>query len=255
MSDDIILVTGGFDPLHSGHIAYINEASQHGRVVVGVNSDEWLKRKKGKAFMPLDERMEIMRNLKHVLCAIAFNDEDDTACDAILKVKALFPKNNIIFTNGGDRVEGNIPETISFADDPRVRFLFGVGGFHKKNSSSWLLREWKEPKTERNWGYFRVLHDVPGMKVKELTIEPHSELSMQKHENRNELWIVSEGKCTVNSLMESGYEIPPRELNKHDFHFIVASEWHKLFNPYDEPCRIVEVQYGSSCTEDDIIRK
>jgi cytidyltransferase-like protein len=255
MKDNIVIVTGGFDPIHSGHIDYINSAKEHGRVVIGLNSDEWLKRKKGVSFMSYDERHSITSNLKSVTCVIDFDDSDNSACDAIKKVKAMFPNANIIFANGGDRTEQNIPEMDRYKDDPTVSFLFGVGGENKKNSSSWILQEWKAPKTERPWGYYRVLHEVPGMKVKEMTINPKCELSMQKHLKRSEHWIVAEGKVDVQSRLDDGQTTPEFILMKHDSQDILKNSWHKLLNPYDEPCRIVEIQYGEMCVEEDIERE
>jgi cytidyltransferase-like protein len=248
----IVLVTGGFDPVHSGHIEYINKARELGRVVVGVNSDEWLTRKKGQPFMSIDERLSIMGNLKNVLCAIRFDDSDGSAKDAIKKVREMFPKETIIFANGGDRTKENIPEMDTDVDN--VQFIFGVGGENKMNSSSWILQEWKTPKTERKWGYYRVLHEVPNMKVKELTVMPGESLSMQKHQFRNEYWIVSEGQCVVNSRMDNGYALPPKSLNKHEEFKISKTEWHQLTNPFAAPCRIVEIQYGDKCIEEDIER-
>jgi cytidyltransferase-like protein len=248
----IVLVTGGFDPIHSGHIEYINRARELGRVVVGVNSDEWLTRKKGQQFMSIEERLSIMGNLKNVLCAIRFDDSDGSAKDAIKKVRELFPKETIIFANGGDRTKENIPEMNTDVND--VEFLFGVGGENKMNSSSWILQEWKAPKTERKWGYYRVLHEVPNMKVKELTVMPGESLSMQKHQFRNEYWIVSEGQCIVNSRMDNGYALPPKSLGKHDEFKIATKDWHQLTNPFATPCRIVEIQYGDKCIEEDIER-
>ena len=253
MSDAIVIVTGGFDPIHSGHIAYINAAAQLGRVVIGVNSDDWLIRKKGAFFMSYEERVNIIRNLKNVMGIVEFDDSDGSAKDAIVQVRKLFPKNQLIFANGGDRTSTNIPE-MDIKDDNLI-FKFGVGGEDKKNSSSWILQEWKAPKTERPWGYYRVLHDVPGIKVKELTVNPGKSLSMQKHNKRSEYWIVDEGKAQVNSLLDSGYKVPAVKLEKHDSHDIDKNSWHQLTNPYDVPCKIVEIQYGISCDEDDIERK
>lgn len=253
MTDSIVIVTGGFDPIHSGHIEYINEAAKLGRVIVGVNSDEWLIRKKGAFFMSYEERLTIIKNLKNVMGVIEFDDSDNSAKDAIIQVRKLFPKNQLIFANGGDRTANNIPEMD--IKDNNLMFKFGVGGEDKKNSSSWILQEWKAPKTERPWGYYRVLHEVPGMKVKELTINPKQKLSMQKHNERSEYWIVSEGKAQVSSMLESGYSVPTVNLEKHDSHEILKNAWHQLINPYDEPCRIVEIQYGSECNEDDIERR
>jgi cytidyltransferase-like protein len=249
----IVLVTGGFDPLHSGHISYFNSAKQLGDVlVVGVNSDAWLTRKKGRPFMPWNERSKIIQALKMVDYVVEFNDNDGSAKNALKLVRQTFPNDEIIFANGGDRTDKNIPEMD--IDDTNVKFVFGVGGFDKANSSSWILEEWKAPKTERQWGYYRVLHDVPGVKVKELTVEPGKSLSMQRHQFRSEYWLVSEGAAVVNRWHEE-YELPPVILNKHDEYCITVDEWHQLTNPYDIPVRVVEIQYGERCEEEDIERK
>jgi cytidyltransferase-like protein len=250
----IVLVTGGFDPLHSGHIAYFNAAKSLGDVlVVGINSDSWLERKKGRAFMPSTERVAIIENLKMVDHCLLFNDNDGSAKEAIHNVRKLFPNDRIIFANGGDRTATNIPE-MDIVDDNLI-FNFGVGGEDKKNSSSWILEEWKAPKTERTWGYYRVLHEVPGMKVKELTVNPGQKLSMQRHKLRSEYWIVSEGRASVASELAEGYPVPIVKLEKHDSHDIRLTEWHQLANPYDVPVKIVEIQYGEDCIESDIERK
>ena len=248
----IVLVTGGFDPLHSGHIAYFKAAKQLGNLlVVGVNSDDWLTRKKGRSFMPACERKAIIENIYQVHKVIEFDDTDNSAIDAIRKVKAMFPRDHIIFANGGDRTRNNIPEMVF--DD--VEFVFGVGGTNKANSSSWILEEWKAPRTERPWGYYRVLHEVSGMKVKELTVEPKQQLSMQRHNLRAEYWIVSEGQAIVNRIMDSGYVLPPVILQTHDEYCVPVTEWHQLTNPYDVPVKVVEIQYGENCIEEDIERK
>ena len=250
----IVLITGGFDPLHSGHIAYFKAAKKLGDIlVVGVNSDSWLTRKKGAPFMPYTERAEIVRNIVGVNYVIEFPDDDGSARGAINIVRQSYPADKIIFANGGDRTNDNIPE-MDIADD-NIQFVFGVGGEDKKNSSSWILQEWKAPKTERPWGYYRVLHEVPGMKVKELTVDPGKTLSMQKHSLRSEYWIVSEGRCVVNSQMIGGYSLPPKTLNKHQEYNIAVGDWHQLTNPFDTPCKIVEIQYGEQCVEEDIERK
>lgn len=136
----IVLVTGGFDPIHGGHIDYFNAARQLGDIlIVGINSDSWLERKKGQYFMPITERVQIIENLKMVDNCILFNDDDNSAIEAIKNVKNLYPNCKIIFANGGDRTNDNIPEMVF--DD--VEFVFGVGGTNKKNSSSDILRKWK----------------------------------------------------------------------------------------------------------------
>jgi D-beta-D-heptose 7-phosphate kinase/D-beta-D-heptose 1-phosphate adenosyltransferase len=248
----VVLVTGGFDPLHSGHIEYFKAARELGdKLVVGVNSDAWLERKKGRSFMPMDERTTIIQSLRMVDHAILFNDDDNSAIEAIKNVQMMYPNAEIIFANGGDRTASNIPEMV-MSD---VIFKFGVGGNTKANSSSWILDEWKAPKTLRSWGYYRVLHEVPGCKVKELTIEPGQGLSMQRHFERHELWHVSEGKCEVDQQMNSGYALPLITLVPGSQLAIPLGDWHRIRNPFDKPCRIVEIQYGVQCVEEDIERK
>ena len=250
----IVLITGGFDPIHSGHISYFKAAKQLGDIlVVGVNSDAWLTRKKGAPFMPYMERANIVRNIVGVDFVIDFNDNDGSAKHAIQMVRQSYPQDKIIFANGGDRTDKNIPE-MDLKDD-NLEFHFGVGGFNKANSSSWILQEWKAPKTERPWGYYRILHEVPGMKVKELTVNPKQSLSMQRHQYRSEYWIVSEGEAMVNRMMESGYTMPSVHLTPHVEYRVPRYEWHQLTNPYDVPVKVVEIQYGEKCIEEDIERK
>jgi len=132
----VVVISGGFDPIHRGHIAYIQAARELGDVLlVGVNSDEWLTRKKGKPFMNITDRLAIVQNIKGVTSAYAFNDTDNTARDAIYKAQWMYPDASIIFANGGDRQEGNTPEQ----DISNVVFAFGVGGDDKIQSSSWIL--------------------------------------------------------------------------------------------------------------------
>jgi D-beta-D-heptose 7-phosphate kinase/D-beta-D-heptose 1-phosphate adenosyltransferase len=250
----IVLVTGGFDPLHSGHIAYFEAAKKLGdQLVVGINSDAWLVRKKGRAFMPLKERIAIVKNLKNVDWVMDFNDEDDTANNAISKLIASTSiGSKIIFANGGDRTKDNIPEMNEW---PNVDFVFGVGGEVKQNSSSWILEEWKNPKTIRNWGWYRVLDDKAGYKVKELVIEPGKSLSMQRHQDRSEHWYILKGTCLVNTInISSDFDELGRYKENQSF-TIHKRQWHQGCNETKEPCHILEVQYGDRCVEDDIERR
>jgi cytidyltransferase-like protein len=251
MNDKIILVTGGFDPLHSGHIDYIKEARKLGRVVVGVNSDAWLTRKKGQPFMPFEERLNIISNLKDVMTAIGFDDSDGSAKDAITQVRKMFPKNTIVFANGGDRTKENIPEMDTNVVD--VEFLFGVGGDNKKNSSSWILNNWKAPTESRVWGKFMNYYASEQAKVKRLIIEPGKSISMQHHTQRSEFWFIEGGTGTVYTL-EDGKEITKGTLQQHDSIFIPTESWHRLENTGTGDLCVIEIQYGEKCTEDDIIR-
>lgn len=250
----VVLVTGGFDPLHSGHIEYFNAAKQLGdKLIVGLNSDEWLTRKKGQPFMPIYERDKIVSSLSVVDKVVHYPDADNSSKNAITGVRRMYPNARIIFANGGDRTKENIPEME--VDDDNIEFVFGVGGDNKQNSSSWILEEWKSPKTLRPWGYYRILHEVDGTKVKELTVEPGKSLSMQRHFKRHEFWHVTEGECHIDSQLPSGYVLPTQKLTKFSQVQIPQGDWHRLSNPYDVPCRIVEIQYGKECIEEDIERK
>lgn len=251
----IVLVTGGFDPLHSGHIEYFKEAKKLGDIlVVGANSDAWLKRKKGQAFMPLIERTNIIRNIGCVDFVIDFDDRDNTAKHALWMVRQSYPQDQIIFANGGDRTDKNIPEMD--VNDNNVRFVFGVGGFDKKNSSSWILEEWRAPKTERVWGYYRVLHSPnKNVKLKELTVNPGQRLSMQRHFNRNEFWFVSEGTASVYTVNVSSDSELLGTYEQHQSLYIGNKEWHQLANETDQPLKLIEIQYGKDCIEEDIERR
>lgn len=135
----IVVVSGGFDPIHSGHISYFRAAKSLGdKLVVGINSDEWLTRKKGKPFMSWYERSTIIQAIKYVDFVMKFNDDDDSAKALLKLVKQTFPNDEIIFANGGDRNATNNREI----EVTGVTFEYGVGGSNKMNSSSDILKEW-----------------------------------------------------------------------------------------------------------------
>ena len=121
----VVLVTGGFDPLHSGHIEYFKAARALGdKLVVGVNSDDWLTRKKGRPFMPIQERAAIIEALECVDQVIGFDDADDSACGAIYKVMATHGRCTVVFANGHNlrKMDHKDPAKYDFA-------LFGLGVF------------------------------------------------------------------------------------------------------------------------------
>ena len=255
---EIVLVTGGFDPLHSGHIAYFKAARNLGdKLVVGVNSDAWLTRKKGRPFMPGGERVSIIQTLSMVDHCLLFDDDDNSSKEAIKNVRMMYPDAHIIFANGGDRTSENIPEMDT--DVKNISFMFGIGGEDKKNSSSWILKEWQAPKTEREWGHYRNLYKGDGFQVKELVIAPHSKLSMQRHKHRSETWNLVSGQAyvltsTSNSDPNDGARrqllTPPNPVD------IPRGVWHQGCNDTDEPAHIVEIWKGKSelLTEEDIER-
>ena len=251
----IVIVTGGFDPLHSGHIAYFEAAKRLGdRLVVGLNSDAWLTRKKGRPFMPMSERRAIIENLNMVDKVIEFDDSDNTAIDAIRVARTHYtvPRTKFVFANGGDRTADNIPEMVF--DD--VEFVFGVGGDNKANSSSWILEDWKKPKTGRAWGFYRVLHEVgANTKLKELTVNPKTCLSMQRHDHRAEFWFVAEGEAAVYTLDNSSDHDLVGHFGVHEHIWIKQNQWHMLCNETDQPLKLIEIQFGKNCVEEDIERR
>ena len=257
MKHRVVIATGGFDPLHSGHLEYLRCAKAIGdTLLVGLNSDDWLTRKKGKPFLPYYEREQVLRSLKYVDNVIDIDDKDDTAVFAITKALKIYPYADIIFANGGDRDGNSVPELDIFEAHKRVRFIFNVGG-EKTNASSKILDKWVSNHTERNWGYYRVLHNELGLvKVKELVVMPNKNLSMQRHMNRAEHWFITKGVATVYTINKrtTDYELLG-EYNIFDTLHIEKGEWHMLKNETESPLRIVEIQYGESCTEDDIERK
>ena len=129
-----VLVSGGFDPLHVGHVCLIQEARRlYGRVFVALNSDQWLMRKKGYVFMPWQERYHVMLNVKGVYKVVTVDDADGTVCDAIARLKPTY------FANGGDRDAPNLHESM-LCERLGVKQVFGVGGAKIASSSALVAR-------------------------------------------------------------------------------------------------------------------
>ena len=227
----ISVVSGGFDPIHSGHISYLKSAKKIGDyLIVALNSDKWLINKKKKVFMPLQERKSILMNISFVDEVITFKDDKEGSCiSALEKIKEKYPDDEIIFCNGGDRSIENIPEMIV----DNINFEFGVGGDEKLNSSSWLLKKWKFESEERIWGSFYNLFDSEEVKVKELIISPKKGMSFQRHTQRNEIWLVSKGSCEVIYSKNDPNSKTKIILNKFDHFNVHRNEWHQIFNPFN----------------------
>jgi cytidyltransferase-like protein len=252
----VVIVTGGFDPLHSGHIEYFKAAKELGdHLVVGVNSDAWLARKKGRPFMPFEERAAIIKELECVDEVIGFNDDDDSACKAIGQVLATKGSSwTVVFANGGDRTNTTTPEYTTYGNANDVEFVFGVGGEDKKNSSSWILKEWSQPTTERAWGRYTVLDKGEGWQVKQLEFYEEHALSDQRHFKRSEHWHVVDG--VINMFLEdkSGNKTS-HLLVPGDSIDIPVGYWHKAVNLDNKSAKVIEVWMGQELTEDDIERR
>lgn len=252
----VVLVSGGFDPIHSGHIRYLQAAKDLGDIlVVGLNSDEWLTRKKGRPFMPIEERAEILKNLQMVDEVFRFShtyDADNSCKQFIRDMVWKHEEDEIIFANGGDRNSNNIPEMEIAAEN--LSFKFGVGGENKKNSSSWILKEWKNPTVQRNWGEYTVLDKNGKWAVKELSFNPGASLSDQRHFKRNEHWHVVEGEIQMELEFPEGKKenIFCPAGNSVD---IPVNTWHKATNVGKGYAKVIEVWQGSELLEEDIERR
>ena len=138
----LIAVSGGFDPVHIGHVRMIRDASRYGDVMVIINSDDWLQRKKGYVFMPYEQRAEIMGNIKGVTLVTSVDDSDGTVCQALRRHKPD------AFANGGDRKTENTPE-MDVCEELGIQLMWAIGGNDKPQSSSWLVDKLKENKNGR----------------------------------------------------------------------------------------------------------
>jgi D-beta-D-heptose 7-phosphate kinase/D-beta-D-heptose 1-phosphate adenosyltransferase len=138
----VVAVSGGFDPLHPGHVRMFTAAKKLGdELVVILNNDNWLLQKKGFVFMPEKQRKEVLQALKSIDRVIISkhtkNSKDTSVC---LELAALRPN---IFANGGDRFKNNIPE-VALAKKLGIKLVFGIGQGGKVESSSWLLSNYAE---------------------------------------------------------------------------------------------------------------
>jgi cytidyltransferase-like protein len=267
MIDKCILVTGGFDPIHSGHIAYINDAKKICEyLVVGINSDEWLVRKKGTNFYNWSERESIISEFKLVDKVINFDDSDNTASMAIMKCLSFSKK--VLFANGGDRKIDNIPELNVFKNNDRVEFIYNVGGNNKINSSSSILKKYNENSSyaadlensksnmknkvgsffNKPWGKYRILSSGKNYKVKDIFINPNEKLSLQFHHKRSEHWIVVEGNGEV-QLDDKVFE-----CKTGDHIYIEIGQKHRISNIGNQKLILTEVAIGNYIEEDDIVR-
>lgn len=127
----VVAVSGGMDCYTSGHAKLIKDAARYGDVVVILNSDDWLMRKKGYKFMPWEERAEILLSVKGVTEVVPVDDSDGTVCEALRRIRPDY------FANGGDRKVGNTPEGDVCAE-LGIEMVWNIGG-EKSQSSSWLI--------------------------------------------------------------------------------------------------------------------
>lgn len=239
----IVCVSGGFDPLHIGHLRLFRSAADLGDLTVILNSDDWLARKKGFCFQSWPERREVIQNIRCVTNCVEVNDADGTVLEALDRIKPD------VFVKSGDRVLGNIPEE-GFCRANGIEIAYvgktEVGG--KLASSSETVK--------RGWGYYEVLDDTTDHRIKRLTVMPRSTLTRQYHLNRREHWHVITGHGTADLWY------PPTIATDEASEVVILSPGvsieiptgvHHRIRTDGEVLRLVEVQVGH-CDEDDIVR-
>ena len=274
--DPIVIVSGGFDPVHEGHMALFNAAAEHGKVHVLLNSDDWLARKKGSSLLSFQTREEILNNITSIHRVHAVDDRDETVCNGLLKLRGEYSNTKMFFANGGDRKVNNIPEQW-FCEDLEINLLWNIGG-DKIESSSKLLNQYvdnmqilSEPENaivsknlnHRKWGHYEIIDSGEGWLTKILTVHAGKSISLQKHTYRSEEWLVLEGY---------GYFASSEPIDKsHTSYFkhmtatriypgfkisIPSFTWHWVKNSEEKiSLKILETWFGGTLEESDIERK
>ena len=251
-----VLISGGFDPIHEGHLDLINGAAKAGKVIAIVNSDKSLVDKKGYFFMNQDQRINVIKNLKNVHDAYISIDKDSTVRKTIESIVKEKLYKIAYFANGGDRSKPeDIPER-EVCESNSIELIFNVGG-DKIQSSSILTQSLTEKILNLNndssivkkpWGYFRNFIYEDNYLLKKIVILPQEEISYQSHKYRDEHWIIVKGEIEVTK------ENKKLQLSENNYLFIQSNTKHKMTNHSDTPVVIIEVQTGKFISEDDIER-
>ncbi len=236
-----VAVSGYFDPLHKGHLEYLQEAKKLGdKLIVIVNNDYQASLKKGKSFMPEDQRVSIVKSLSFVDEVFLSIDRDRSVCLSLSKVKPD------IFAKGGDRTADEIPEG-PICRELGIKIIDGIGGA-KTESSSRLISEANSGNIiHKPWGSYTDFIREKGVVVKEITVSPGKRLSLQSHDKRKEHWIIISGKGLA-VLDDSQIDLITGSIVHVDF-----GQKHRIINNSNDVLRIAEVQLGE-CLETDVVR-
>ena len=247
---DYALISGGFDPVHIGHLAMIKDAKRiANKVIILLNSDDWLVRKKGKPFMVEAQRAQILEEFESVSeVIIQQNDDDDSSNNGIIGFHKLHSDKTICYCNGGDRSQENKIREAQTCKNLGIDLKFGIGGIHKLESSSNLTKNYLSETEYRPWGSFHIIAKGTGYQIKEMNIKPGKKQSLQRHKNRSEYWQVIDGSGMV-YLEDSKFK-----LEKNDNIYIPQGDLHRLENIGKDLLKLIEIQIGEKISEDDIER-
>ncbi len=249
--DRWVAVSGGFDPIHIGHVRMFEKAKKFGdKLVVIINNDHWLVAKKGYVFMPEKERKEIIASFpavdKVILTSHKPGDSDRSVCRELAKLKPA------IFANGGDRKSTkDIPE-VAVCERHGIKMVFNVGKGGKIQSSSWLARDASRnfARSVRPWGEFYGWDSGKTWKLKTIYIKAGQRLSLQYHHHRTEHWVLVEGDATA-TLEKPDGTLQRVPLKKGEVIFVDRKAVHRLESKRGGV--IVEVGLGNF-DENDIVR-
>lgn len=247
-----VAVSGGFDPLHIGHIRMFEAARKLGdKLVVILNNDNWLRYKKGFAFMNEKERKEIIESFpavdRVVITGHKPNTDDISICNELKKIKPT------VFANGGDRKPGGdpVPE-VELCKKMGIKMVYNIGRGGKVQSSSWMVRDAVRgmARSVRPWGEFYGWDSADTWYVKTLVVGPGKRLSLQYHHKRSERWVLVEGDATAITIQND--VLVETQLSIGETFIVPQGTPHRLTSK--KGGTLVEVAIGSAFNEADIVR-
>mgnify|MGYP001271882998 FL=1 len=246
---DYALVSGGFDPVHVGHLRMFKDAKNlSDKVILLLNNDEWLIKKKGKPFMNERQRKEILDEFKSVFQVIIQSSSEKSSSHAIEEFVRLNPNKSICYCNGGDRSNIKNIREANICKKLGVNLEFGVGGKEKIESSSQLTKNYLGDVEKRPWGDYHIIAKNSGYQIKEIKVSQGSKLSLQKHNNRSEFWHIVKGKSKITIENKEHY------LKEKEHIYIPNNTVHRIENIGKIELIFIEIQFGTNLKEEDIIR-